>query len=160
LKVEFGARDVTSSDAALVAEIVRFPYAVPGISDGGAHSKFFTGGAYPTDLLAYLVRDREVVTLEEAHYHLSRLPAHVAGMRDRGWLGVGMPADVVVYDLDELGLVPEDGYEIAFDQPGGDWRRIQRARGYHWTLVNGVVTFEHGEPTGATPGRFLRSGRG
>jgi len=160
LRVEFGARDVTSSDAELVAEIVRSPYAVPGISDGGAHSKFFTGGAFPTDLLAYLVREREAVSLEEAHYHLSRLPAHIAGMRDRGWLGVGMPADVVVYDLDELALVPEEGYEIAFDQPAGDWRRIQRARGYRWILVNGEPTFEHGQPTGATPGRFLRFGRG
>ena len=160
LKVEFSAQDVTTNDAEMIAEIVRSPYAIPGISDGGAHSKFFTGGAYPTDLLAYLVRDTEVITLEDAHYHLSRLPAHIAGMRDRGWIGIGTPADIVVYDLDELALVPEQGYEIVFDQPTGDWRRIQRANGYHWTLVNGEVTFEHGEPTGALPGRFLRHGRG
>ena len=160
LEVEFSAKDVTSSDPDMVAEIIDSPYAIPGISDGGAHSKFFTGGAYPTDLLAYLVRDKGVLSLESAHYHLSRLPAHVAGMRDRGWLGVGTPADIVVYDLDDLALVPEEGYDIVFDQPTGDWRRVQRARGYHWTLVNGEVTFEHGECTGATPGRFLRHGRG
>jgi N-acyl-D-aspartate/D-glutamate deacylase len=160
LKVEFSAKDVTSSDPELVAEIIDSPYAIPGISDGGAHSKFFTGGAYPTDLLAYLVRDQGALSLESAHYHLSRLPAHVAGMRDRGWLGVGTPADIVVYDLDELALVPEEGYDIVFDQPTGDWRRVQRAKGYHWTLVNGEITFEDGECTGATPGRFLRHGLG
>ena len=160
LKVEFEAKNVTSNDAQLIAEIIRSPYAVPGISDGGAHSKFFTGGAYPTDLLAFLVRDTEQLTLEEAHYHLSRLPAHISGMRDRGWIGIGTPADIVVYDLDELALVPEGGYEIAFDQPSGDWRRIQRSKGYRWTIVNGQVTFEAGESTGATPGKFLRSGRG
>ena len=160
LKVEFEAKDVTSNDAPLIAEIIRSPYIVPGISDGGAHSKFFTGGSYPTDLLAFLVRDTEQLSLEEAHYHLSRLPAHISGMRDRGWIGEGTPADIVVYDLDELALVPEGGYEIAFDQPGGDWRRIQRSKGYRWTIVNGQVTFDAGEPTGATPGKFLRSGRG
>jgi N-acyl-D-aspartate/D-glutamate deacylase len=160
LKVEFSAKNVTTNDAPMIAEIVDSPYAIPGISDGGAHSKFFTGGAYPTDLLAFLVRDEKVLSLESAHYHLSRLPAHIAGMRDRGWLGVGTPADIVVYDLEELALVPDDGYEIVFDQPTGDWRRVQRARGYHWTLVNGEVTFDHGEATGATPGRFLRHGRG
>jgi N-acyl-D-amino-acid deacylase len=160
LKVEFEAKDVTSNDAPLIAEIIKSPYIVPGISDGGAHSKFFTGGSYPTDLLAFLVRDTEELTLEEAHYHLSRLPAHISGMRDRGWIGMGTPADLVVYDLDELALVPEGGYEIAFDQPSGDWRRIQRSKGYRWTIVNGQVTFDAGEPTGATPGRFLRSGRG
>jgi N-acyl-D-aspartate/D-glutamate deacylase len=160
LKVEFEAKNVTTSDAAMIAEIIGSPYIVPGISDGGAHSKFFTGGSYPTDLLTFLVRDTGQLTLEDAHYHLSRLPAHIAGMRDRGWLGIGAPADIVVYDLERLALVPEGGYEIAFDQPSGDWRRVQRASGYRWTIVNGEVTFVDGQPTGATPGRFLRHGRG
>ena len=33
----------------------------------------------------------------------------------------------------------------------------QRADGYRWTIVNGVVTFENGQCTGATPGRLLRN---
>jgi N-acyl-D-aspartate/D-glutamate deacylase len=35
---------------------------------------------------------------------------------------------------------------------------VQRAEGYHWTLVNGEITFESGKCTGATPGKLLRHG--
>jgi len=49
--------------------------------------------------------------------------------------------------------------EIARDFPGGEWRRIQKADGYRYTLVNGEVTFENGTSTGATPGKLLRHGR-
>ena len=50
--------------------------------------------------------------------------------------------------------------QVAEDLPGGEWRRIQKAKGYNWILVNGEVTFEEGEPTGAMPGRLLRNGKG
>ena len=48
--------------------------------------------------------------------------------------------------------------EVAYDFPGGEWRRIQRAKGYKDIIVNGEVTFEDGACTGATPGRLLRHG--
>ena len=44
-------------------------YTIPGVSDGGAHTKFYTGGAYTTDFLSWLVRDEGLVTLEEAHLY-------------------------------------------------------------------------------------------
>ena len=47
-----------------------------------------------------------------------------------------------------------------YDLPGGEWRRVQRAKGYKDILVNGEVTFADGECTGATPGRLLRHGKG
>ena len=71
----------------------------------------------------------------------------------------GMPADVVVYDLENLTTVPEGLFDTAYDLPGGDWRRIKRANGYRWTIVNGHVTFQDGKETGVTPGRLLRGGR-
>ncbi len=143
-----------------MAEMISSPYTIPGVSDGGAHTKFFTGGSYTTDFLAWLVRDTETVTLEEAHYRLSYLPARAAGFRDRGVLREGAPADVVAYDLEGLRRVPEWNGEIVTDLPAGEWRRVQRAEGYRWILVNGEVTFEDGKCTGATPGRLLRHGRG
>jgi len=48
--------------------------------------------------------------------------------------------------------------EIAHDFPGGEWRRVQHARGYRAILVNGEVTFEEGKPTGRMPGKLLRYG--
>ena len=136
------------------------PYTIPGVSDGGAHTKFFSGGAWTTDFLAWIVRDEKRVTVEEAHYRMSALAAHAAGFKDRGVLKEGAPADVLVYDMDELAIDPEWIGEAVYDLPGGEWRRVQRAHGYRHILVNGVETFQDGECTGATPGKLLRHGRG
>ena len=136
------------------------PYTVPGVSDGGAHTKFFNGGAWPTDLLTWMVRDTGRVTLEEAHYRMSALAAHAGGFKDRGVLREGAAADIVVYDLDELAIDPPWIGEPVYDMPGGEWRRVQYAKGYHHIFVNGVETFADGVSTGATPGRLLRHGRG
>ena len=133
-------------------------FTVPGASDGGAHTKFFTGGAFTTDFLRWLVRDEHKISLEEAHYRLSALPAHAAGFRDRGTLREGAAADVVVYNLDELDIEPDWIGEITYDFPGGEWRRVQRAKGYRAIIVNGQTTFEDGQCTGNTSGKLLRHG--
>ena len=133
-------------------------FTFPGASDGGAHTKFFTGGAFTTDFLRWLVRDEHKISLEEAHYRLSALPAHAAGFRDRGTLREGAAADMVVYNLDELDIEPDWVGEISYDFPGGEWRRVQRAKGYHAIIVNGQTTFEDGRCTGNTSGKLLRHG--
>jgi N-acyl-D-aspartate/D-glutamate deacylase len=157
LKVEFLGRDRGQS-AEMTAEMILSPYCIPGVSDGGAHTKFFTGGAYTTDFLTWLVRDTGLLSLEEAHYRLSYLPACAAGFKDRGFLREGAPADLVVYDLARLDVDPPWVGEIAHDFPGGEWRRVQHAKGYRAIVVNGEVTFEEGKPTGVTPGKLLRHG--
>jgi N-acyl-D-aspartate/D-glutamate deacylase len=131
------------------------PYCIPGISDGGAHTKFLSTGCYPTDYLIRFVRERRLLDLEAAHWHLSALAASCAGFADRGYLQVGMPADIVVYDFEALALEPQ--YR-AYDYPGDEWRLAQKAKGYRWILVNGEVTFEDSVCTGATPGHLLRHG--
>jgi len=146
-------------NAEFMAEIFNAsPFTFPGVSDGGAHTKFFTGGAFTTDFLRWLVRDEQRITLEEAHYRMSALPAHAAGFRDRGMLREGMAADVVVYDLKGLDIEPDWVGEIVHDFPGGEWRRVQHAKGYRSIIVNGVETFADGKCTGATPGKLLRHG--
>jgi N-acyl-D-amino-acid deacylase len=158
LKVEFLGPN-RGFNADYMAEMFNdSPYTFPGVSDGGAHTKFFTGGAFTTDFLRWLVRDEKKITLEEAHYRLSALPAHAAGFKDRGVLREGAWADVVVYDLDGLGTDPEWIGEIAHDFPGGEWRRVIHAKGYKAIVVNGEMTFDEGKCTGATPGRLLRHG--
>ena len=159
LKAEFTGPD-KGSNADFMAELMADPAALPGVSDGGAHTKFFTGGAWSTDFLRWLVRDEGKVTLEQAHYRLSALPAHAAGFRDRGTLREGAAADVVVYAMEELDMDPQWTGEIVHDLPGGEWRRVQRAKGYHSIIVNGKETFVDGTCTGETPGRLLRHGRG
>jgi N-acyl-D-aspartate/D-glutamate deacylase len=62
------------------AEIMASEYSIPGVSDGGAHTKFITIGAYPTDMISWMVREAGIMSLEEAHYRLSALPAKCAGL--------------------------------------------------------------------------------
>ncbi len=160
LKAEF-LQPEPQFNADFNAEIINNSlYTFPGVSDGGAHTKFFTGGAFTTDFLCWLVRDEQKIALEEAHYRLSALPAHAAGFRNRGVLREGWAADVVVYELKNLGVEPEWIGDIVHDLPGGEWRRVQRAKGYRSIIVNGVETFSEGQCTGATPGKLLRHGRG
>jgi N-acyl-D-aspartate/D-glutamate deacylase len=127
---------------------------VAGFSDGGAHAKFQTLGMFPTDLLSRLVRDAGVITLEQAHYHLSYMPAWVAGFKDRGAIREGFAADILVYDLDKLAIEePESVYDLP---PNNDSRLVQRPRGYRWIMVNGQVAFEEGKDTKAYPGKLVR----
>jgi N-acyl-D-aspartate/D-glutamate deacylase len=46
---------------------------------------------------------------------------------------------------------------VLHDLPAGEWRVVQRAEGYRSTIVGGVIAFEDGRCTGATPGRLLRN---
>ena len=136
-------------------EVANATVSLPGVSDGGAHTKFITTGRYPTELLAYWVREHEIMSLEDAHWRLSSYPAMAAGLKGRGSLSLGQAADVIVYDLDKLGSEPA---ERVWDYPAGEWRLIQRATGYEWIIVNGQPTFREGLCTGKTPGKLLRHG--
>ena len=142
-------------DMDAMREVVNSPYALPGVSDGGAHMKFITLGRYPTEFLSLLVRDNGLMDLEQAHWRLSAYPAMAAGFRDRGFLREGAPADILVYDLDALRILPSERIQ---DFPADDWRLVQKPEGYRAIIVNGEVTFEDGTCTGATPGRLLRHG--
>ena len=146
-----------NGDIGHLREIVDNPYVLFGVSDGGAHTKFLTAGRYPTETLCKIVREHEMSSLEEAHWRLSALPAMVAGFEGRGVLRKGAPADVVVYDYERLKVLPA---EVTHDLPGGEWRRVQRAEGYRYVLVNGEVTIRDDRETGACSGRLLRHGDG
>jgi N-acyl-D-aspartate/D-glutamate deacylase len=136
-------------------DLMDSPYMMPGVSDGGAHVKFITPAIYPTEVLSWLVRESGIMTLEEAHFRLSGLMAWAAGFKDRGTLREGMAADIVIYDINTVQARPS---EIAYDLPANEWRRVQKADGYKYIMVNGDVTFQDGNCTGATSGKLLRNG--
>jgi N-acyl-D-aspartate/D-glutamate deacylase len=77
------------------------------------------------------------------------------GLKDRGSLAEGKAADVIVYDPDALDALPQ---ERLYDYPAGEWRLVQKAKGYDRIIVNGQTTFIDGECTNAIPGRLLRHG--
>ncbi len=139
----------------LLRDVVQYPHMLFGVSDGGAHTKFLTAGRYPTETLAEQVRENQWVTYEEAHRRLAALPAQLAGFRDRGLIRQGGPADVVVYDPENLAVGPN---EVVHDLPGGEWRRIQRASGYRSVIVNGHETISEDTQTETYSGQLLRHG--
>ena len=71
-----------------------------------------------------------------------------------GTLVEGAPADVMVYDPGTFDGLPER----VWDNPAGERRLVQKAKGYERIIVNSVTTFIDGERTQATPGRLLRHG--
>jgi N-acyl-D-aspartate/D-glutamate deacylase len=157
LRIEYKTPGI-AIDPLKVAELLSHPHVLAGASDGGAHTKNFSGGQWPTDLLLWLVEETGLSTLEEMHHRLAWQPARVVGLEDRGALVEGMAADILIYSPDEL-YFDRTRFDVLHDQPGGDFRRKARAGGYRYILVNGEVTFEDGTPTRTSPGKYLAPSR-
>jgi N-acyl-D-aspartate/D-glutamate deacylase len=142
-----------------IYEMIHHPRAALGLGDGGAHCGLICDASIPTFMLSHWVRDRKRgprVPVELAVRRMTQDTAQLYGLRDRGVLRPGYQADLNLIDLGRVGLrLPE----MAYDLPAGGRRLLQRADGYHATLVRGVVTMQDGEPTGELPGRLLRGER-
>jgi N-acyl-D-amino-acid deacylase len=136
-------------------EILMHPDAVMGLGDGGAHYGAICDASYSTHLLTHWVRDRAYgrVPLERAVVALTRGPASLIGLNDRGLLAPGYRADINVIDLKSLRL---HAPEVTFDLPAGGRRLTQRADGYHVTILAGEIVLRDGQPTGVLPGRLVR----
>jgi N-acyl-D-aspartate/D-glutamate deacylase len=136
-----------------VLEMMRHPRSVVTFSDSGAHVSQIMDSSLQTHVLAYWVRQRQALTLEEGVRMLTLEPAAAWGLHDRGLLREGLAADVIVFDPDRVApLMPE----VVNDLPAGARRLRQKAAGFAASIVNGQVVLRDGEPTGARPGRVLR----
>jgi N-acyl-D-amino-acid deacylase len=123
-------------------------------SDSGAHLSQIADSSIHTHLLGYWVRERREFTLEEAVRMITLAPALAWGFSDRGLLREGMVADINIFDPTTVGpSVPR----LVNDLPGGGRRLEQRSQGFLATVVDGQVTIDSGKPTGATPGRLIRT---
>ena len=155
LQTEFSTL-ASGADEESIERSLKDPRSHVSVSDGGAHTRFVTVSHWPVHVLSYWVRDRGAISLEQAHHKMSALPAWIADFKDRGMLRVGSWADVIIYNLQELGYI-YDKPVFATDFPGGEHRLIQKPTGLRYTIVNGTVTFEGNDCTGALPGKLLRS---
>jgi N-acyl-D-aspartate/D-glutamate deacylase len=134
--------------------LMRHPRTAMCFSDSGAHvSQIFDSSIY-SHLLAYWVRERQALTLEEAIQMITSRPAGIFRLRDRGRVAPGYAADITIFDPETVApLMPH----VVEDLPGGAKRIEQRAMGYAATIVNGRLLTRDGEPTDARPGRLLRA---
>ena len=140
----------------LRGEVLLDERVVVGASDAGAHLDIGTAFAYTTKLLAEGVRERGIMTLEQAVQQLAQVPARLYGLNDRGELREGAVADIVIFDADRVDRGP---VESRADLPGGASRLYAEAEGVESVLVGGVEIVQRGKLTGERPGRILRSGR-
>lgn len=145
----------TNGDEDAVAQILSSPYTVIGLSDAGAHVVFDAGYGFCTRFLGFWVREKKIMSLEDAVRKLTFHSASVFGLHDRGLLRPGMAADITIFDPDTIDALEP---EVVHDLPGGGQRLMQRSRGIHYTIVNGMVLMEQNEHTGVFPGQLLRTG--
>jgi N-acyl-D-aspartate/D-glutamate deacylase len=134
-------------------QILGSPYTVIGTTDGGARPYTMDRYEYSTHLLGYWVRDKQVMSLEEAVYRLTGKTALMHDLQDRGFLAPGQAADIVIFDPDTIAPKPR---QPVYDMPDGSVRVKREAVGINYVLVNGEVLLEGGEHTGALPGQVLR----
>jgi dihydroorotase/N-acyl-D-amino-acid deacylase len=113
----------------------------PDSAKGMTHPRSY--GTYPR-ILGYYVRDRQVISLEDAVRKMSSAVATRLGIRDRGQLAEGFMADVVVIDP---ATVKDNA---TFTQPH------QLSSGVRHVFVNGTHVWREGTHTGAKPGRIVR----
>jgi N-acyl-D-aspartate/D-glutamate deacylase len=145
----------TDADATAAFETMKdSPFVVFGGSDAGAHLDMMCNEGLPVRTIVERVRSQGSMTIEETVRGSTSAVAASVGLRDRGRLAPGMRADVVVFDLSD---VDEGQPHVVRDLPGGSERLATTAQGVVWTIVNGDIVFERGEPTGSLPGRLLRS---
>jgi len=125
-------------------------------SDGGGFAidgPTRSGSPHPRGLGAFArvlgryVRERKAITLAQAIHKMSGLPASRVGLRDRGQLQVGAPADVVVFDA--ATVIDRATYEAPFQYPVG----------FDAVVVNGIVALIDGARIGTAAGRLLRTTR-
>ncbi len=113
----------------------------PDSAKGLTHPRAY--GTY-TRILGHYVRERGVLSLEEAIRKMTSAVANRLSIRDRGQLREGFFADVVVFD-------PQTVIDQAtFTAPH------KNSVGIDAVFVNGVRVWADGKHTGAKPGRIVR----
>ena len=149
---------LANDDAEGVAMLLNTEGCTLGLSDAGAHVGQLCDAVLSTDLLGSWVRDKKVLTLENAVHKLTQVQADLFGFTDRGVLRVGALADIVVFDAATVspGPVrrvvdfPANGERLTADQPTG----------MHHLFVNGVEVQRDGKllqpALDSLPGRLVK----
>jgi len=152
---------LANDDAAGVEILLQEEHCTLGLSDAGAHVGQLCDAVLPTDLLGVWVRDRQVLTMENAIHKLSKQQADIFGFTDRGVLQEGAHADVVVFDPDTV--APGPLRRVADFPAGAERLTADQPKGMHHLMVNGEWVQRDGtfvdESRAARPGMLVKPGR-
>lgn len=136
-----------------IPELLEHPYTVVALGDGGAHVGSICDTSANLYVIIKWVSEKKRLGLEQAVHLLTRQPAELYSLLDRGIIAAGMKADLNVIDVENLRLHTP---HIVADLPAGGRRFMQRADGLKATIVSGEVIYEDGLETGARPGQLIR----
>ena len=131
-----------------VDKIIQHP--MTSIASDGPMTIFGVGSPHPRTygtfarVLGRYVRERKILTLEEAIRKMTGLPAQILSINRRGLIKEGYYADITI--LDTSTVIDK----ATFEDPH------QYAEGVFAVLVNGVIVVENGLHNGNRPGRVLR----
>lgn len=154
------ASSYVDGDLNRIADFLADEQFIVGLGDGGAHVQFICDASIPTFLLTHWGRDRRrgpIFPVEQLVRRLTRDPARLYGLDDRGEIAVGKRADINVIDFARLELGRP---ALVTDLPTGAKRFHQQTRGYELTMVAGEVVRRDDVDTGARPGRLVRRAHG
>jgi N-acyl-D-aspartate/D-glutamate deacylase len=144
-----------NNDPRQLADMVCDPRTLIGLSDAGAHLDMLCESGYPTYFLGHWVREERALTLEHAVQRITSEPADYFGIKDRGRLRTGAPADIVIFDEEKISSPIRP--TAVKDLPAGGTRLYCKAEGISRVIVGGEVIYRDGKHTGALPGKVLRS---
>jgi N-acyl-D-amino-acid deacylase len=123
--------------------LIAWPYAAI-CSDGSLDSMHPRGRGAFTKVLREYVRERKLLTLEEAVRKMTGLSAANVGIADRGAIRPGAYADLVMFDPATV------ADRSTFEDP----KALSVGIDHVW--VNGVAVWQDGKSTGAYPGRGVK----
>jgi len=139
-----------------IPDLLGHPHTVAALGDGGAHVGSICDSSANLYVLTKWVKERHAFDLAEGIHMLSRQPAELYSLLDRGLIAPGMKADLNIIDVDALKLKSP---HIVHDLPAGGKRFLQNAEGIVATFVSGEAIFENGASTGSLPGKLVRGHR-
>ena len=136
-----------------IPTLLGHPNTVVALGDGGAHVGSICDTSANVFVLTKWVKDRGEFNLGQAIHMLTRQPAELYSLHDRGMIAEGLKADLNIIDFEALKLKTP---HIVHDLPAGGKRFLQDAEGMRATIVSGEVIYENGAATGALPGKLVR----
>ena len=146
---------IVNEDRTQLRQILKRDDVLATFSDSGAHVAQEMGSLLQTHMLNYWVNRTGEFTLEAAVKKMTHDMAQAFEIGGRGLIKEGYKADLVLFEADRIRPAMPT---IESDLPGGARRLVQKAEGIAAMVVNGAVTMERGEHTGAIAGEMVTGG--
>lgn len=136
---------INSDDVDLIMQ-----HPMTSIASDGPLTVYNVGSPHPRTygtfarVLGTYVRERNIISLEEAIRKMTSLPAKILSIDRRGLIKEGYYADITIFDKNVI------ADKSTFEDPH------QYAVGVHSVIVNGIIVVENGMHNGNRPGKVLR----